>query len=90
MEDKKLWKKAKARVWFRRHLLIYVLVNLMLWAIWIVTNWYDTKGNGSFPWPIFPMLGWGIGVVFDYYENYCRSTEDKIKEEYEKLKGPDK
>jgi hypothetical protein len=41
---------------FRIHLLIYVLVNGLLVVIWAMT------GSGFF-WPIFPMAGWGIGVV---------------------------
>ena len=40
---------------FRTHVAIYVIVNAMLVGIWAVT------GAGFF-WPIFPILGWGIGV----------------------------
>jgi class 3 adenylate cyclase len=39
----------------RIHLRIYLLVNLMLIGIWAAT------GGGYF-WPIWPILGWGIGV----------------------------
>jgi class 3 adenylate cyclase len=39
----------------RIHLTIYLLVNLMLIGIWAAS------GGGYF-WPIWPMLGWGIGV----------------------------
>jgi hypothetical protein len=35
----------------------YVLVMLFLIAIWAVT------GHGYF-WPIWPMLGWGLGIAF--------------------------
>jgi hypothetical protein len=40
------------------HVRAYVGVSLMLVAIWALT------GAGYF-WPIWPMLGWGIGVVAD-------------------------
>jgi hypothetical protein len=40
----------------RDHLTAFLLVNLMLIAIWAAT------GAGYF-WPIWPLLGWGIGVV---------------------------
>ncbi len=40
------------------HVIAYVLVMLFLIAIWAVT------GGGYF-WPIWPMLGWGLGVAFD-------------------------
>jgi hypothetical protein len=40
---------------FRTHLSVYIVVNLMLIGIWAAS------GGGYF-WPIWPMLGWGIGV----------------------------
>ena len=44
------------RVSLHIHLWIYAMVNLMLIAIWAAS------GGGSF-WPIWPILGWGIGVA---------------------------
>jgi len=40
---------------FRIHAGVYVVVNLMLIGIWAAS------GGGYF-WPIWPLLGWGIGV----------------------------
>ena len=40
----------------RVHFTVYALVNLMLIGIWAAS------GGGYF-WPIWPMLGWGIGVA---------------------------
>ena len=34
----------------------YLAVMALLWLIWLVTG-------AGYPWPIWPMLGWGIGVV---------------------------
>jgi hypothetical protein len=28
----------------------------LLWLIWLVTG-------ANYPWPVWPMLGWGIGVA---------------------------
>jgi Domain of unknown function (DUF1707)/2TM domain len=42
----------------RDHLRAYLAVSVMLVAIWALT------GAGYF-WPIWPILGWGIGVVAD-------------------------
>jgi class 3 adenylate cyclase len=39
----------------RIHVSVYIVVNVMLIAIWAVA------GGGYF-WPIWPILGWGIGV----------------------------
>jgi len=41
---------------FKTHLTFYVLVNIMLIGIWAAS------GGGYF-WPIWPLLGWGIGVA---------------------------
>jgi class 3 adenylate cyclase len=41
---------------FRIHLTVYVLVNIMLIGIWAAS------GGGYF-WPVWPMLGWGIGLA---------------------------
>ena len=38
------------------HALAYVMVNLLLVAVWFVT------GAGFF-WPVFPLFGWGIGMA---------------------------
>jgi class 3 adenylate cyclase len=40
---------------FRIHLTVFILVNLMLIGIWAAS------GGGYF-WPVWPILGWGIGV----------------------------
>ncbi|HEX2126945.1 MAG TPA: adenylate/guanylate cyclase domain-containing protein [Thermoleophilaceae bacterium] len=40
----------------RGHFTVYALVNLMLIGIWAAS------GGGYF-WPIWPMLGWGLGVA---------------------------
>ena len=34
----------------------YLAVMALLWLIWLVTG-------AGYPWPIWPMLGWGIGVA---------------------------
>jgi class 3 adenylate cyclase len=41
---------------FKNHLTLYVLVNAMLIGIWAAS------GGGYF-WPIWPLLGWGIGLA---------------------------
>jgi class 3 adenylate cyclase len=42
---------------FKIHLTIYLLVNVFLIGIWAAS------GGGYF-WPVWPILGWGIAVVF--------------------------
>jgi hypothetical protein len=69
---------------FRRHVLIYVLVNLMLVAIWAIT--WLTSGQW-FPWPLFPILGWGVGLAIHGWNTYARRppTEDDVQREIQRL-----
>ena len=52
---------AARRVKSRRELLLhvsaYAIVNVAIVAIWAVTG-------PDYPWFVWPMLGWGIGVAF--------------------------
>jgi len=41
----------------REHVTVYVLVMLFLVVIWAVTDF------GGYFWPIWPILGWGLGVA---------------------------
>jgi hypothetical protein len=67
---------------FRVHIRVYVAVNLTLVGIWAVT------GSGFF-WPIFPMLGWGIGVAANAWDAYGRKpiSDDEIRREMEQLQS---
>jgi hypothetical protein len=71
----------KKRRDFRGHLLIYVLVNTFLVVIWAVTT------PGGFFWPIFPLVGWGIGVAANAWDVFVSEdiTEDAIRREMEHL-----
>jgi hypothetical protein len=66
---------------FRAHLLAYVLVNAFLVSIWAVT------GAGFF-WPVFPIMGWAIGVAFNAWDVYRRQvpTEEQVRREMESLR----
>ena len=69
--------QLKKRRDFRGHLLVYVLVNTFLVVIWAVV---DVHG---FFWPVFPIVGWGIGVVMNAWDVYWRPriTEQDIQRE---------
>ena len=65
---------------FTAHLAAYVLVNVFLVAIWAFT------GAGFF-WPVFPILGWGIGVFFHGWDAFSEPlSEDRIDREVERLR----
>jgi Domain of unknown function (DUF1707)/2TM domain len=63
--------RANARAAFQRHLLWYLCVNGMLVVIWALT------GFGYF-WPVWPILGWGIGLASHAFAVYGpRADEDE-------------
>lgn len=66
---------------FRAHLVTYVVVNAMLVGIWAVT------GAGFF-WPVFPILGWGVGLVLNAWDVYGRKpiSDQEIASEMERLR----
>jgi hypothetical protein len=74
-------KQLKKRRDFKGHLLIYFLVNTFLVVIWFVTS------GGGFFWPVFIMVGWGIGVVMNAWDVYFAEEigEDDIRREIDRL-----
>jgi hypothetical protein len=67
---------------FMSHLLVYVLVNSFIVLIWAITN------SGGFFWPIFPMVGWGIGVVMNAWDVWhpAEFDEDQIRREVARIR----
>jgi len=88
--DEKLWKTAKKRANFKRNLIAYLLINAFLWAIWWFSDGRYATGWGGIPWPLWVMLGWGIGIAFQYFDAYGGTKEDMTEREYRKLKEQQK
>jgi hypothetical protein len=76
-------KRLKKRRDFSAHVLVYVLVNAFVVAIWALTN------PDGFFWPILPMAGWGIGVVMNAWDVFLNDEfdEEQIRREMERLQG---
>lgn len=57
-EDQRQWaiNRIRAKRAFWMHLAVYILVNTFLVLIW----WLNST---DYFWPVWPMLGWGIGVA---------------------------
>ena len=51
-------------------------------VIWLVTG-------SDFFWPIFPIVGWGIGVAANAWDVYGRKpiSEGEIQQEMSRLRG---
>jgi len=69
-------KRVKSRRDFKTHVAIYIIVNLFLIGIWAL------GGQGYF-WPIWVILGWGVGLALNAWEVYIRKpiSEEEIQEE---------
>ena len=79
LNDTQLRELAKKRVDFRRHLIVFFVINSMLWIIWYVTG-------PAYPWPVWPLAGWGVGVIFHYLFDYRSTNYFSEEEEFRKLK----
>ncbi|HET9311185.1 MAG TPA: 2TM domain-containing protein [Actinomycetota bacterium] len=74
--------RIKKKDEFRTHVLAYVLVNAFLVVIWAIS------GPDNFFWPIFSILGWGIGLAFHAWDTYRdgEPTEERIQREIDRLR----
>ena len=82
-KDPVRWKAAQKRAGFKYHLLIYLVANIFFWTVWYINSPASSE-RGTFPWPLWPMFGWGIGVLFNYLGAYT-STNHLAEKEYKKL-----
>ena len=71
-------KRLRAKRGFKIHVAIYLVVNALIVVVWA------SSGAGYF-WPIWAMLGWGIGLAFHGWSVYLkRISEDEIRREMER------
>jgi hypothetical protein len=63
LSEEEIYQVARKRVeekkGFYTHLATYIVVNVMLVLIWAFTS-------RSYPWFIWPLAGWGIGLIFHF------------------------
>jgi hypothetical protein len=75
----------KKKAGFKRSVVIFVIIWVLLIVIWAVT------GMGYF-WPIWPILGMGVALVFIGFDAYRdptagHPTDAQIDEEMKRLGG---
>jgi hypothetical protein len=63
--------RARARAAFHRHLYSYLWINGLLVVIWALTNF------GGYFWPVWGMLGWGIGLATHAFSVYGPRVDDQ-------------
>jgi hypothetical protein len=79
LTDTQLHERARKRVEFRAHLVAFCIINGALWLIWYLTS-------ARYPWPMWPTIGWGIGLIFHFIFEYKPAKFLSEEEEYKKLK----
>jgi fatty acid desaturase len=79
-------KRIKTKRDFRSHLFTYVVINIGLWAIWIVSGVLD---GWVFPWPLFPTVIWGLFVLGRWYDVFRREPlrEELVQREIGELRA---
>jgi len=87
MSEEQIYEQAKKRVEVKKgfyiHLTVYILVNILLVLVWAFA------AGGGFPWFVFPLVGWGIGLLFHGLGVFVfEQTSDKaaIEKEAEKIR----
>ena len=85
LQDKDLYRIAKRRAEFKRSLIAYILVNSFLWCVYLIN-----ERHSHYPWPLWVMLGWGIGLAFKYVEAYQANNWFSVEKEYDQLKQSQK
>ena len=73
---------------FAQHLISYLIVNGMFVVIWLIIG---LTAGAWFPWPLFPMAGWGIGLAFHAWSAYGPPSrpidEAAVEREMGRLQG---
>jgi len=75
MSDQELYerarKRAKKKLDFYNHVIVYVVVIAFLFAINLITS-------SGYLWAVWPMLGWGIGLILHGVTVYMRSDDTEL------------
>ncbi|HEY5527226.1 MAG TPA: 2TM domain-containing protein [Candidatus Anoxymicrobiaceae bacterium] len=94
IEDAELRDKAEkiveAKAGFRANVFSYLIINLMIFVIWLIVA-LTTNPHVWFPWFLFPLVGWGIGIAFHAWAVYGGARfegrrEDMVQKEMDRMK----
>ena len=86
--NEEIMKLAKKRVILKKslliHLMIYIIINALLLAIYFLTT------PGGYFWPIWSISGWGVGLIIHgivvmYLLSNTSGAQDSTTKEYEQL-----
>ncbi|MBI1343183.1 MAG: hypothetical protein GC171_09630 [Terrimonas sp.] len=83
-KDPQLWEIAQRRASFKSNLVTYIIINLFFWVLWYFNG--EHVNHRGIPWPVWPALGWGVGLAFHYASAYVFPRANLVDKKYEKLK----
>ncbi len=63
---KRATRRVQARLGFQRHLVSYLFGSVLLIMIYLLTT--VMPGFPSYPWFIWPIIGWGVMIGFHFLE----------------------
>ncbi|MBL8165492.1 MAG: protein kinase [Anaerolineae bacterium] len=91
---KRIEKRYQERQGFIIHLFVFIVINLLFWAIWSSASGYLPVWigevppevprefvDGTFPWPIFITLPWLIGLISHYIGYYNKFGPGAMRRE---------
>jgi hypothetical protein len=82
--DARLRRMARERAEFKQHLVVYLVINALLWAINYLTQMNDPTIHW---WAKWPTMGWGAALVIHAVTTYSGfNTGAMADREYERLK----
>jgi hypothetical protein len=82
---------AESKRGFKIHAAVYVAV--MTWLI-VLNALLIAYTEGDFPWALFPLLGWGIGLTFHYVYGFrraaiaARARQHQVEAYADRIKAP--
>lgn len=78
-------RRIEAKRSFWTNLVTYVVVNALLWVIWLLTKGSGTAGY----WPIWTTVFWGFGVIMHAWKVFGQKpiSEDDIRREMGRTGG---
>lgn len=66
-------KRVTEKISLLSHLGAYVIVNAFLIVVWALSG-------AGYPWFLWVMLGWGIGLAFHTFNYFAGKRSDVVKE----------
>jgi hypothetical protein len=73
-------KRVKAKIGFRWHLASYLVINTFLIGTYPITCWDGNNWNWSYPWFVWTLGGWGIGLMFNFLAVYVFQDDNATRQ----------